>query len=99
MVRSQELLKLDPEWIWTDDLEEEINKARFLMSRKRALVAFNQKLGTRLITNTSRIHGLGFILVQLCNESKPWHNIKAGSCRLTETQLNYAVIELERLGI
>ena len=99
MVRSRELLKLDSEWIWTDELELEFNNARDLMSGKRALVAFNQMLDTRLITDASRVHGLGFILVQLDPNSKTWHIIKAGSCSLTSTQRNYAVIELEMLGI
>ena len=81
-------------------MEQEFIAARERLSGDRAIFAFNQKLKTRLITDASRLHGFGYVLLQLDpNAENRWKLIKAGSCSITETQQRYATIELEMMAI
>ncbi|KAG1649619.1 Equilibrative nucleoside transporter 4 [Nymphon striatum] len=53
---------------------------------------------TGLLTDASRLHGLGFCLIQHDKENNI-RLISCGSCSLTPTQSRYATIELECLAI
>ena len=57
---------------------------------------FDASKPTRLSTDTSR-HGLGFILQQ--NTAGTWNLIQAGPRFLTDTESQYAIIELEMLAV
>ena len=52
-----------------------------------------------LYTDASKLHWLGFALVQYDKESEKPRLVTCGSCALTPTQSCYAVCELEALGI
>ena len=52
---------------------------------------------TRLITDTSRLNGVGFVLKQEIDGL--WKPVQAGSRFLTETEARYAMVELELLAI
>ena len=56
-------------------------------------------LRTELVTDASKLHGLGFALLQLEESVEKSRLITCGSCALTPAQTRYAVCELEALGI
>ena len=55
---------------------------------------FDPKLPTELLTDTSKLHGLGYCLIQTETDGRR-RLITCGSCSLTGAQSRYAVIELE----
>ncbi|KAG1706172.1 Carcinine transporter [Nymphon striatum] len=59
---------------------------------------FDQSLQTELLTDASRLHGLGFCLIQR-EDQNTIRLISCGSCSLTTTQSRYATVELECLAI
>ena len=59
---------------------------------------FDKDLRTELLTDASKLHGLGFALVQYGPDGK-MRLVRCGSCSLTPAQKNYATIELEALAI
>ena len=59
---------------------------------------FDPTLDTFLVTDASRLYGLGYALLQKHTDNSQ-RLIKCGSCSLTSTQNNYATIELECLAI
>ena len=59
---------------------------------------FDHNLKIYLITDASCLHGIGFALLQLEPTNK-FRLIQCGSKSLTDTQRNYATIELECLAI
>ena len=59
---------------------------------------FDPTLDTFLVTDASRLYGLGYALLQRHTDNSQ-RLIKCGSCSLTSTQNNYATIELECLAI
>ena len=50
-----------------------------------------------LQTDASRLKGLGFALLQ--KHQATWKLVQAGSRFITETQSNYAMVELELLAV
>ena len=56
------------------------------------------KLTTLLLTDASRLNGLGYALLQKQDDTR-LRSITSGSCSLNETQNRYATIELECLAI
>ena len=59
---------------------------------------FDPTLDTYLVTDASRLYGLGYALLQSHSDNSQ-RLIKCGSCSLTSTQNNYATIKLECLAI
>jgi hypothetical protein len=59
---------------------------------------FDQKLKTELLTDASKLKGLGFALLQRDNENCP-RLVQCGSCSLSPAENNYACIEIESLAI
>ena len=60
---------------------------------------FNTAAHTILHTDASRLHGLGFTLMQKPDDSNKMSPIMCGSKSLTDTQANYATVELEALAM
>ena len=96
--RMRELLKKQNTFLWLDDHEIEFNKVKDAIAKTQALSAFDPNLDTVLLTDASRLHGLGFLLLQLRPDGS-YSIIRCGSVTLTDTQRRYAVCELESLGI
>ena len=84
------------------------------MSIGQEIHPFDVKLPTMLLTDASRLNGLGFALMQKISHKKKanspgndtdkdvkekWHMIKCGSVSLTDCQQRYATCELEALAI
>ena len=58
---------------------------------------FDPDADTMLLTDASRLYGIGFALIQ--QKGKSYSLIQCGSCSLTPTQKRYATIELECMAI
>ena len=61
------------------------------------LQPFNPNVKTILLTDASRLHGIGFALVQVCKDCLAI--IQCESASLSETQSRYSKFELECLAI
>ena len=82
---------------WTDLHDAAFSKAKSLLESPLVLVPFDPKRKTRINTDASRLHGLGFTLEQLVDHQ--WRLVMAGSRFITETESRYAMIELEALAV
>ena len=78
--------------------EEEFNKINNLLTSPTIAKPFDDAKDTILLTDASRLHGLGYALVQR-NRKGELSLIQCGSRSLTPTQQRYATIELECLAI
>ena len=58
------LLKKDIAWTWTDDHEKSFGEVKTLLTSKTIIHPFDQDADTFLLTDASRLHGMGFALMQ-----------------------------------
>ena len=80
------LLKKGIAWQWTEDTEEHFVKAKNLLTSHKTIVhPFDPEATTQLLTDASRLHGIGFTLMQRDKEGIP-RLIQCGSSALTPTQ-------------
>ena len=91
------LLKKGVAYLWMEEHQAAFDTLKAELLDKLALNHFDQTWGTRLITDASRVNGLGFVLTQ-------WkHNqvkvIQCGSRSLSSTERNYSTLELELTAI
>ena len=91
------LLKKGNAWVWEKEHEEEFNKIKNLLTSPTIAKLFDDAKDTILLTDTSRLHGLEYALVQK-NRKGVLLLIQCGSRSLTPTQQRYATIELESYG-
>ena len=91
------LLKKDITWLWLDDHENSFLEVKKLLTSKTVIHPFDEEANTFLLTDASRLHGLGFALIQ--RKDNLHFLIQCGSCSLTPTQQRYATIELECMAI
>ena len=61
------------------------------------LQPFDPKVKTIVLTDASRLHGIGFALVQMYKDKLAL--IQCGSASLSPTQSRYSIVELECLAI
>ena len=94
----RKLLKKDVEFLWLPEHEEEFQKAKQLLTSDLLVKHFDPSLPTEVLTDASRLFGLGYCLVQHGPDQK-LHLIACGSKSLTDAQTRYATIELECLGV
>ena len=91
------LLKNVVAWTWTDNHENSFKEVKSLLTSKTIIHPFDQKAETFLLTDASRLHGLGFALMQ--RKEGEHFLIQYGSCSLTPTQQRYAMVKLECMAI
>ena len=92
------LLKKDVAYTWLPDHEEAFNKIKTLLTTKPVVKFFDTSLRTEVLTDASRLKGIGYALIQR-DPSDQIRLIQCGSRSLTPTESRYATIELECLGI
>ena len=92
------LLKESNEFLWTDEHRQHFEKSREMLCKVPVLAYYDPSRKTKLFTDASRIHGIGFILKQLQNDGS-WRMVRAGSRCLTSAESRYAMIELEMMAI
>ena len=61
--------------------------------------SIQHKVRTELITDASRLHGLGFSLIQYEHNSITPQIIQCGSRTLSDCETRYSTVELELLGV
>ena len=96
--KIRKLLSPNNAFLWLPYHEEEFENTKNILCSKIIVKPFDQNLKTYLITDASRLHGLGFALLQLEATNK-FRLIQCGSKSLNDTQRNNATIELECLAI
>ena len=92
------LLKKDTAWIWTEEQEEAFNKIKQVLVSPTIMQFYDPTLPTILLTDASKLYGLGYALVQ----KKPDETlslVQCGSRSLTSAESRYAPIESECLAI
>ena len=91
------LLQKKAAWLWLDEHENCFNKVKQLLASKTMVQPFDPDADTVLLTDASRLNGVGFALMQ--KKGKSQSLVQCGSCSLTPTQQRYATIELECMAI
>ena len=91
------LLSSKSKFVWLPSHTQAFEEIKHEFSNPAKLKHYDPKLPTRLLTDASKLNGLGFMLMQQRQES--WHMIQCGSRFLTPTESRYASIELELLAI
>lgn len=91
------LLKIKNEFLWTAVHDQSFDNVRNALVEPPVLAHFDPSLPTALHSDASRLHGLGYVLLQKHDDT--WKLIQCGSRFLTETESRYAMIEIELLGI
>ena len=86
------MLKKGNAWVREKEHEEEFSKIKNLLTSPTIAKPFDNAKDTILLTDASRLHGLGYRKGELSL-------IQCGSRSLTPTQQRYATIELECLVI
>ena len=94
----QSLLKKGIPFMWMEEHEQAFQNAKTHLSSKKTLTYYCPDRKTRLISDASRLHGLGFVLKQEQPDGL-WKPVQAGSRFITSAEKNYAMCELELLGI
>ena len=93
----RDLLKPRNEWCWTPVHDAAFQKVKEALLAPPVLAHFDITLPTMLQTDASRLHGLGFALLQRHGEE--WKLVQCGSRFLTDTETRYAVIEVEMAAV
>jgi hypothetical protein len=92
------LLRKDVAFQWLPEHQEAFSTAKMLLTSDMVVKYFDPLLPTEVLTDASRLKGLGYALVQRDNNNKI-RLIQCGSRSLTPTESRYATIELECLAI
>ena len=91
------------EYVWTPVQDKEFKKSKDILLSTKMVQPFNPTWATVVLTDASRLKGIGFALVQFdpkVDKSKGQYSlIQCGSSSLTSGQGNYSTIELECLAI
>ena len=96
----KQLLKKNTSFTWLPEHDKAFSDVKNALTSKISLQHFNHEKTTYLITDASKLHGLGFILIQSDKgPDQPEAVIQCGSRGLTNFERNYAIIELECLAI
>eukprot|EP00094_Tigriopus_californicus_P013510 TCALIF_13068-PA protein Name:"Similar to TY3B-I Transposon Ty3-I Gag-Pol polyprotein (Saccharomyces cerevisiae (strain ATCC 204508 / S288c))" AED:0.44 eAED:0.44 QI:0/0/0/0.75/1/1/4/0/326 len=88
--------KKDVAYQWLSCHQAEFEMLKKALTSDMVVRAFDPALPTKLLTDASRLFGIGFALVQF-EPAGHIHLISCGSRSLTKCQQNYATIELECL--
>ena len=92
------LLKKNIAWLWMQEHQDSFEKTKKVLLEKAVLHHYDVNKPVELMTDASRLNGLGFALIQRSQDDKPMI-IQCGSRSLTDTETRYATIELELLAI
>lgn len=94
----RKLLKKNTTFQWLPVHDDEFQRVKSILTCDLIMQPFDSSLRTELLTDASRLHGLGFCLIQINNDNTK-RLIQCGSCSLTDAQTRYATIELECLAV
>ena len=94
----RQLLRKNTAWTWETPQEAAFNKLKAAITARMELTPFNPELPTHLVTDASRLHGLGYALMQPIKDGPP-NLICCGSKSLNPAEARYSTVELECLAI
>lgn len=99
-VKMRKLLIKDTAFHFTEDMVKEFEGCKKRMTQgNNNLNPFDPSLECILLTDASKLFGLGFILVQRRAKAEGYNIVQAGSLAISPTQGRYAIIELEMLAV
>ena len=87
------LLRSGGQYVWNDDHEQAFESVEQTLSAPPILSTFDPAAETMLLNNASRKNGLGYLLLQ--RQDSLWKLILCGSHFKLETEVRYAMVELE----
>lgn len=94
----RELLKKNVAWQWTIIQETAFKEVKELLLSSAVVAAFDPMRPTQLLTDASRLKGLGYALMQQGNDGN-FRLVQCGSRSLSSAETRYATNELECLAI
>ena len=93
----QPLLKKNTAYVWLHEHKAASNNLKSDLLSILSLNHFDPSWNTKLVTDASRLNGLGFVLMQ-CKHDKV-KVIQCGSRSLSSAEKNYSTLELELTAI
>ena len=93
------LLKKDVAFLWLPEHQSSFEDTIKLLTSDMIVKPFNPSFKTELLTDASRLKGLGYALVQRAPDSEQPRLVQCGSRTLNSADKRYAPNELECLGI
>ena len=93
----RELLKANTTWLWTPHHDEAFSKLKTEISSPRVLAHYDINAQTKISADASA-YGLGAVLLQ-CQDNLNWKPVAFASRCLNPTEIRYAQIEKEALGL
>ena len=93
------LLKKDVAFLWLPEHQKSFEDTIILLTSDLIVKPFDPSFKTELLTDASRLKGLGYALIQRAPDSEQPRLIQCGSRSLNSAERRYAPNELECLGI
>ena len=93
----RELMKSKNAFFWDQEHEKAFDAVKQLLVSPPILAKFDPNAATTLHTDASRLHGLGFLVMQ--RQEGEDRLIQCGSRYLSDTETRYSMPELELLGV
>jgi hypothetical protein len=84
-------------FIWLHDHEKEFEEVKKLLTSDMVVTHFDPSLDVVVLTDASRLHGLGFVMGHIVDGGL--QVVMCGSKSLTPAQQRYSTVELECLGV
>jgi hypothetical protein len=84
-------------FIWLPEHQSELKQMKHLLCSNLVVTHFDPDKDVTVLTDASRLHGLGFVLGHMVNNQ--FKLVTCGSKALTPTQQRYSTVELECLGV
>ena len=91
------LLKKNTVWMWTTVHDKAFEDMKETLVSPPVLAYFDPNLATMLLTDASKLNGIGFALLQQHDDG--WKLVKCGSRFMSDTERRYAIIEQEMLAV
>ena len=92
------LLKKGVAYQWLPAQQIDFDAIKAILTSDLCVRPFDINLPTEVLTDASRLHGIGFAILQREHNGQP-RLISCGSRGLTSAEKNYATVELELLAI
>ena len=96
-VKLRELTSKKNAFLWVEDHQQEFEQVKSLLTSDMVVPHFNPSLPVTLLTDASRLHGLGFAMGHF--EDGSFKLVTCGSKALNPTQQRYMTIKLECLAV
>ena len=93
----QSLLKKNTAFLWLEDQQVAFDRLKSDLISALALNHFNPSWNTSLVTDASRLHGLGFVLMQ--HNGDKTKVVQCGSRSLSPVEKNYSTLERKLTAI